>query len=278
MNKNNYQKNMLSQVMTLVVLLLSSLSLAQPVRCNFEKCDVGCDPFFGTGCSTTCYYVCDDGVERRSSHAHMKYGCREVSGMWNNKPDCAKEKRAVENFKAQMAKGRENLKKQDGEKCDNDQAREMAICLSVIGQHYVDLVNEYLVNGQNAPLLNKIDFNSGRDSINAYNGCFDKFSYKDLAKGKGLEMSLAEDRFGGCVYGYDYSSCKKGMKILLKTSFKKGLQDKIVDECDFWNDCEKVDGSVIDAVLWEIPGKTNCDIVLKEKMKEKTLDIRKKLK
>ena len=91
-------------------------------------------------------------------------------------------------------------------------------------------------------------------------------------------MSLAEDRFGGCVYGYDYSSCKKGMKILLKTSFKKGQQDKIVDECDFWNDCEKVDGSVIDSVSWVVPGKTNCDAKLKEKMKEKTLDIRKKLK
>ena len=68
------------------------------------------------------------------------------------------------------------------------------------------------------------------------------------------------------------------MKILLWVSLKNGKQDKIVDECDFWNDCEKVDGLVVEGASWNIPGKTNCDAALREKMKEKTLDIRKKFK
>ncbi|MDD5943728.1 hypothetical protein [Fibrobacter sp.] len=249
-------------------------SMAQLVKCNFEKCETGCDHFFGTGCSTTCYYVCEDGETRKSGHANMRYACQGVSGMFNNRPDCEKELQKQRESEKRIATGMENLKKEDGLRCDREQANDMSYCLQWVGQHYVDKVNDYLINGNNSPTLEKIEFNQGIDSID----CFSKFNYRDLPKGSGLEMSLAENSFGGCVYGYERSSCKKGMKILLWVSLKNGKQDKIVDECDFWNDCEKVDGLVVEGASWNIPGKTNCDAALREKMKEKTLDIRKKFK
>lgn len=266
---------MIIKIIPLLALLgMVAPSMAQLVECNFEKCESGCDVIFGTGCSLTCYYVCNDEKTRTSSHPNMHYACQGVSGMFNNKPNCEKELQKQRESEKRIAAGMENLKKQDGLRCDREQANDMSYCLQWIGQHYVDKVNDYLINGNSSPSLEKIEFNQGIDSID----CSRKFNYKNLAKGRGLEISLADDIFGGCVNGYDRSSCKKGMKILLKTSFKNGKQDKVADECDFWNDCEKVDGQVLEGFSWDIPGKTNCDAALKERMEDKTLDIRKKFK
>ena len=263
---------------------MTALSMAQQlVSCKFEKCESGCDVIFGTGCSLTCYYVCEDGKTRSSSHPNMHYACQGVSGMFNNKPDCRKvyeeTRREIEEKNKRQAENEKSYARQQGENCDMEQAYRMSGCLEMVGQFYIDKVNDFLVNGQKTPLIDKIDFYSGRDTINTYNGCFDIFSYKDIAKGKGLEISLAEAGTRSCmVFGKDHSSCKKGMKILLKTSLKNGKQDSVADECDFWNDCEKIDGPVLESASWEIPGKTNCDAMLKEKMEGKALDIRKKFK
>lgn len=266
---------MIIKIIPLLALLgMAVPSMAQLVRCNFEKCDTGYDHFFGTGFHTTCTYVCEDGLTRTSSYSHMEYACKGVKEMFRNRPNCEKELQKQRESEKRIAAGMENLKKQDGLRCDREQANDMSYCLQWIGQHYVDKVNDYLINGNSSPSLEKIEFNQGIDSID----CSRKFNYKNLAKGRGLEISLADDIFGGCVNGYDRSSCKKGMKILLKTSFKNSKQDKVADECDFWNDCEKVDGQVLEGFSWDIPGKTNCDAALKEKMDDKTLDIRKKYK
>ncbi len=270
---------MIIKIIPLLALLgIVAPSMAQLVECNWLDY---CNNYDG------CYYKCSDGYIRYGSTRFFKYSCEKVNDLYNEKPNCnaiyekirqennERKKRQDENYEAYA--------REEGKRCDLGQAFQMSVCLEVIGQLYIDKVNDFLVNGQNTPLIDKIDFYSGRDSINAYKyssgNCFDIFSYKDIAKGTGLEISLTEAGTRSCiVFEKDRSSCKKGMKILLKTSLKNGKQDKIADECDFWNDCEKVDGPVLESVSWEFPGKTNCDAALKKKMEEKTLDIRKKLK
>lgn len=255
--------------------VLVQMLYAQLVQCQWNSCNYGGE----------CFYVCNDGVVRSGRLTNFQYSCERTMLLYQNKPDCniiyEEIRRENEERKRRQAENEERYAQEHGKNCDREQAWQMSICLSLIGQHYIDKVNDYLVNGQNTPLISKIDFNSGRDSINAYGNCFDIFSYKDIVKENGLEISLAESGTKSCVAfvnGKDRSSCKKGMKILLKTSLKNGKQDKIADECDFWNDCEKIDGPIIESVSWEIPGKTNCDVELREKMKEKTLDTRKRYK
>lgn len=266
---------MIKKIIPLLVLLgMAAPSMAQLVECTWDKY---CDRRQG------CYYSCSDGYVRHGSTRFFKYACENMMDLYEEKPNCnaiyekirrenkERDKRQAENYEAYA--------REEGKRCDLGLAYQMSGCLELVGQLYIDKVNDFLVNGQNTPLIDKIDFNSVRDSINSFGSCSDIFSYKDIAKGKGLEISLTEAGTRSCiVFEKDRSSCKKGMKILLKISMKNGKQDKIVDECDFWNDCEKVDGPVLESALWEFPGKTYCDAALKEKMEEKTLDIRKKFK
>ena len=265
----------MKKIILLISLVPVQILYAQLVECKLMFC----------GLDRDCYYDCSDKYPRQSKKNNERYSCENMRDLFDYKPDCqeiyAEIRREHQEKIKRQAENEERYAQEKGKRCDKEQAWQFSICLSLIGQHYINMVNDYLVNGQNTPLISKIDFNSGRDSINAYGNCFDYFSYKDIAKGRGLEISLAEAGTKSCVAfegGKDRSSCKKGMKILLKTSLKNGKQDKIADECDFWNDCEKVDGPVIESASWEIPGKTNCDAELREKMKEKILDTRKHYK
>ncbi|SHM08627.1 hypothetical protein [Fibrobacter sp. UWB7] len=270
---------MVRKIIPLLVFLgMTAPSMSQLVECIWTQY---CDHEDG------CFYICSDGYYRNGSTRFFKYSCENVNDLYNEMPNCnaiyEKIRRENNERKKRQSENYETYAREEGKRCDLGQAYQMSVCLKLIGQFYIDKVNEFLVNGQNTPLIDKIDFYSGRDSINAYKyssgNCFDFFSYKDIGKGKGLEISLTDAGTRSCfVFEKNRSSCKKGMKILLKTSFKNGKQDKVADECDFWNDCEKVDGMVLDGVSWNIPGKTNCDAALKERMKDKTLDIRKKFK
>ena len=83
---------MIIKIIPLLALLgMAVPSMAQLVRCNFEKCDTGYDHFFGTGFHTTCTYVCEDGLTRTSSYSHMEYACKGVKEMFRNRPNCEKE-------------------------------------------------------------------------------------------------------------------------------------------------------------------------------------------
>ena len=172
---------MIKKIIPLLVLLgMAAPSMAQLVECNWLDY---CNNYDG------CYYKCSDGYFRYGSTRFFKYSCEKVNDLYNEKPNCNAiyEKIRQENNerRKRQDENHEAYAREEGKRCDLGQAFQMSVCLEVIGQLYIDKVNDFLVNGQNTPLIDKIDFNSVRDSINSFGSCSDIFSYKDIASAVG---------------------------------------------------------------------------------------------
>lgn len=260
--------------------LFASPTMAQLVKCNFEKCEAYCDRFFGTGCHRSCEYICDDGKKRTSDYDYMNYSCEGITKLFNNKPNCAQE---IKKDAAKKAESRKRAAQWDREmaerqkqkdyECDEEQSRSIKYCLAKVGRHYIDKVNDYLVNGSDRPSLENIRYTEKLDTLG--NKCSDDFSYKNLSNGFGMEMTLVGDH-SSC---YDAkSTCSKGMKIILKAKLKKGMQDVVADECDFWNDCEKMPGLVLDNISWEVRDNSECGKKLKNEIQNESFDMRRRAK
>lgn len=265
--------------------LFASPVAAQLVKCNFEKCEAYCDRFFGTGCHRSCEYICDDGKKRTSDYDYMNYSCEGITKLFNNKPNCAQEikKAAAEQAEsrkraAQWDRERAERQKQKDYACNEEIARHIKFCVAMVGRHYIDKVNDYLVNGRDRPSLENIRFAEKLDTIGSVytlGRCSDVFSYKNLPKGYGMEMTVAGD-YSKCTDAK--STCSKGMKIIMKSKLKDGMQDVVADECDFWNDCEKMPGLVLDNISWEVRDNTECGKILREEIQNETFDMRRKAK
>ena len=268
---------------------------AQVVECKFDYCAAREGSWDAV--NATCYYkVCDDGVPRTSDSKNKPYSCRGSKRLFAKKPNCkevlAEERRAEENRRRQAEEDRrrseEYFAQQQREQKEMERRQKMyedtviaerlANWLTNQIPGYIDKVNAYLVNGNDPVLanlnltMNDLDPQGKRLEIYYWgvNNSADPIMIKQPSNGYGIEFYIKENLNKG--------SCQKGLKVVLNVTLKKGMQDDVVDGCDFWDNCEKKEGLVIDKAVWNVPGKSLCATELRKRLSNNKIDTRKKLR
>ena len=259
-------------------MITASQGFSQVVKCVFSRCAI--NPILET---PYCDYECEDGVNRSVhgvTNQPNQYACKGSKNLFVLKPNCkdvlAKEKaekertqREIDAWKKQQQQENEKREKELQKDSDKYSAKNLAERLFTAANRYIDILNDYLVNGDK-PTIENLGITA--DILKSANGKEDAgiLALRNPKKGYGIEIYLTAQLTKG--------SCTQKMTATLEVTLKKGFQDIVEDECDFWNTCKKKDGFEIDNVSWNVPAVSNCATDLKTFLNEKTLDTRKKLK
>lgn len=292
--KNKKSNRFYALLVSIICVAVMQL-FAQVVECKFDYCEVHNGHSWGNSIAICFYKVCDDGVPRKSDSKNKPYSCKGSKQLFGKKPNCKTvlaEERQAENaarlraeYERQMYN--EAVAQQMKNQAESERKRKLGED-SVIAKRvanwllnqipiYIDKLNSYLVNGNNPTLTN---LNFSMDEFDPEKRRFhlspweefksDPIVIKQPSKGYGIEFHFKEN--------LNKNSCQSGIKAALNITLKKGLQDDVVDGCDFWDNCEKKEGFVIDKAVWNVFGKTYCATELKKFLTQKQLDTRKKLR